>query len=66
MEPFRICRALISPICDKIPDSLQVLDIAGSKCIALVEDEIRIIFWSYLVIDIWSFLHSLISGMKSA
>jgi len=55
-----------SPICDKIPDSLQVLAIAGSKSRAVVEDKITIIFWNYLVIDIWSSWHYLISGMKLA
>ena len=66
MVPFRICTALIGPICDKVPDSLQVLAIAGPKCRALVEYKITIMSWNYLMIDIWSSWHSLIFGMKSA
>jgi len=66
MEPFGICTALISPICDKIPDNLRVLAITGSKSRALVDDKITIIFWNYLVIDIWSSWQRLISGMKLA
>jgi len=63
MEPFRICTALISPICDEIPDSLQILAIAGSKSRALVEDKIPIIFWNYLATYIWSSWHCLIPRM---
>jgi len=66
MEPFNICTVLISPICDKISDSLQVLAIARSKSRALVEDKTMTLLWKYLVIDVWSSWHSLISGMKSA
>lgn len=61
-----ICTALIGPICDRISDSLQVLAIARSKSRALVEDKTMTIFWEYLVIDIWSSWHGLISGIKSA
>lgn len=59
VEPFGICTALISAICDEVPDSLRALAISGSKSRALMDDKITIIFWNDLVINILPSRHHL-------